>query len=289
MGEILVGTASWTDKTLLASGWYPPEARTAEDRLRFYASRFPLVEVDATYYAPPAERTALQWRDRTPERFTFNVKAFSLLTGHPTRVASLYSDLRGRVSARASVYAKDVADEVVEEVWERFLGALRPLYEAGKLGALLFQFPPWFTAGERSRAYVLRVKERCAPVRVCVEFRNETWLAPGEREATLEFLRRNDVAYVGVDMPQGHRSSVPPVLEATSDLAVVRFHGHSDKWDSNSVYDKFAYLYSEDELRSWAVRIRELAGRAKTTHVVFNNCCADHSQRNAERMARLLA
>ncbi len=289
MGEILVGTASWTDKTLLASGWYPPRAKTAEDRLRFYASKFPLVEVDATYYAPPAERTACLWRDRTPEHFTFNVKAFSLLTGHPTRVASLYSDLRARVPARTSVYLKDVADEVVEEVWERFLSALWPLYEAGKLGALLFQFPPWFTVGERARAYVLRVKERCAPVRVCVEFRNETWLSPESREATLEFLRRNDLAYVGVDMPQGYRSSVPPVLEATSDLAVVRFHGHSDEWDGGSVYDKFAYFYGEGELRWWAGRIRELSSRAETTHVVFNNCCADHSQRNAERMTELLA
>jgi len=283
MGEILVGTASWTDKTLPASGWYPPEAR-----LRFYASRFPLVEADATYYAPPAERAVLPWRERTPERFTFNVKAFSLLTGHPTRVSSLYSDLRARVPAKKSVYAEDVGDEVLEEVWERFLSALWPLYEAGKLGALLFQFPPWFAAGERGRAYILRVGERCAPVRVCVEFRNETWLSPENAAATLEFLRRNGLVFVGVDMPQGHRSSVPPILEATSDLAVVRLHGHSDNWTSGSVHEKFAYLYDEDELRSWAGRIRELSAHAETTHVVFNNCCADHSQRNAERLAELL-
>ncbi len=288
-GRILVGTASWTDRTLLASGWYPPEARSAEDRLRFYASRFPLVEVDATYYAPPAEKTACLWRDRTPAGFTFNVKAFSLLTQHPTRVDALYKDLRGRVPAKRSVYLKDVPAEVVEEVWERFLSALWPLYEAGKLGALLFQFPPWFPAGERNRAYVLRVKERCAPVRICVEFRNETWLSPENRAATLDFLSRHDLAYVGVDMPQGHRSSVPPVLAATSDLAVVRFHGHSDRWDSGNIYDKFAYLYSEEELSSWAERLTELGSRVPTLHVIFNNCCADHSQRNASRMAALLS
>ncbi|WP_106401115.1 DUF72 domain-containing protein [Actinocorallia populi] len=288
MGEILVGTASWTDRTLLESGWYPPEAKTAESRLRFYASRFALVEVDATYYAPPAERTVCQWRDRTPEDFVFDVKAFSLLTGHPTRVDRLYKDLREQVPARGSVYLKDVPARVVEQVWERFLGALRPLREAGKLGALLFQFPPWFTAGGRNREYVLEVKERCAPARVCVEFRNGTWLSPSDREATLGFLRRHDLAYVGVDMPQGHRSSVPPVLEATSDLAVVRLHGHSDRWDSSSVYEKFAYLYGEEELGVWAGRVRELAGRAETTHVVFNNCCGDHSQRNAARLAELL-
>jgi len=89
MGQIRVGTASWTDRTLIESGWYPPEADTPEKRLRFYARQFPLVEVDATYYALPAEQTAAAWAARTPAGFTFNVKAFSLFTQHPTRVAAL--------------------------------------------------------------------------------------------------------------------------------------------------------------------------------------------------------
>jgi len=288
MGEILVGTASWTHKTLLESGWYPPEARTAEERLRFYASRFSLAEVDATYYSPPAERTVRLWRDRTPERFTFNIKAFSLLTQHPTRVASLYKDLRELVPNSRSVYLKDVPTGVAEEVWERFLSALRPLHEAGKLGAVLFQFPPWFPFGERNRAYILQVKDRCAPLRICVEFRDHTWLDEANRAETLDFLTRHDLPYVGVDMPQGHASSVPPVLAATSDLAVVRFHGHSTRWESGNVDDRFAYLYGEEELRGWARRLEALAAGAAMTHVVFNNCCGDHAQRNAERMAALL-
>ncbi|MFD0688100.1 DUF72 domain-containing protein [Actinomadura fibrosa] len=288
MGEILVGTASWTDKTLLASGWYPDTAKTSEDRLRYYASQFPLVEVDATYYSPPAEKTACLWRDRTPDGFTFNVKAFSLLTQHPTRVAALYKDLRGQVPAKQSVYLKDVPDNVAEEVWERFLSALWPLHEAKKLGMVLFQFPRWFPCGERTRAYVLEAKERCAPVRICVEFRHKSWLDEKNRDATLDFLARNDLPYVCVDMPQGHTSSVPPVLAATSDLAVVRFHGHSSRWDSKNIYDKFAYLYSEEELQQWASDLKTLADDAATTHVIFNNCCADHSQRNAARMAELI-
>ncbi|TDB85979.1 DUF72 domain-containing protein, partial [Micromonospora fluostatini] len=81
MGEIKVGAASWTDRTLLESGWYPATADTPEQRLAWYARRFPIVEVDATYYAPPAERTARLWVARTPAHFTFNIKAFSLLTG----------------------------------------------------------------------------------------------------------------------------------------------------------------------------------------------------------------
>src|SRR5436305_9373518 len=94
VGQILVGTASWTDKTLLESGWYPDDATSAEDRLRFYAEQFPLVEVDSTYYTPPNERNSELWAARTPPYFRFNVKAFSLLTQHPTKVSALYKDVR---------------------------------------------------------------------------------------------------------------------------------------------------------------------------------------------------
>ncbi|MCW2887899.1 MAG: hypothetical protein QOE54_2135 [Streptosporangiaceae bacterium] len=288
MGDILIGTASWTDKTLLASGWYPPEVKTAEQRLRFYASQFPLVEVDATYYAPPAEQTVGYWRDRTPEHFTFNVKAFSLLTQHPTRPGALYKDLREKVPDKKNLYLKDVPDEVTEEVWQRFLDSLWPLHEAGKLGALLFQFPQWFPIGKHNREYILRVKERCAPMRICVEFRNRTWMTEENQAGTLDFLTSYGIPYVSVDMPQGHPSSIPPVLAATSDLAVVRFHGHSDKWTSNDIYERFGYFYSEDEVRDWAGRIRNLAQHAETTHVLYNNCRSDFSQRNAAQLAALL-
>src|SRR5690348_18381778 len=93
MGQVRVGTASWTDRTLIESGWYPPEANNPEKRLRYYASQFPLVEGDATYYALPAEQTARAWAERTPAGFTFNVKAFSLFTQHPTPVRALPAHL----------------------------------------------------------------------------------------------------------------------------------------------------------------------------------------------------
>lgn len=289
MGKILVGTASWTDKSLLASGWYPPEASTPETRLGYYAGRFPLVEVDATYYNPPARRTAELWRDRTPKDFTFNVKAFSLLTHHPTRPAALYKDLRAVLGEpKRSLYLRDLPEEVVEEVWRRFLSALEPLHESGKLGAVLFQFPQWFPPGAANRRYILHCRDRCLPMRVCVEFRNAAWMDAATRRETLAFLADNDVPYVGVDMPQGHPSSIPPVLAATSDLAVVRLHGHSEKWTSRIIEERFGYLYSEDELREWAEKIADLAARTVTTHVLTNNCCADNSQRNAARLTELL-
>jgi uncharacterized protein YecE (DUF72 family) len=294
VGEILVGTASWTDKTLLESGWYPPDATSAEARLRFYAEQFPLVEVDSTYYTPPNERNSELWAARTPAYFRFNIKAFSLLTQHPTRPSALYKDLRESLpedlAGKRNLYAKDLDTKVVDEVWERFLSALTPLHHAGKLGALLFQFPQWFTIRRSNKDYLLECKERVAPYRLCVEFRSATWFQNEETTGeTLDFLRSYGLPYVVVDMPQGHASSVPPVVAATTpDLAVVRFHGHSEKWTSNNIYDRFGYDYSEEELRPWAPRIRELATQTAETHVLLNNCYRNYAQVNARQLATLL-
>jgi uncharacterized protein YecE (DUF72 family) len=287
MGTIEVGTASWTDKTLLASGWYPASADTPEKRLAYYAKKYRVVEVDSTYYGPPAEQTSKLWAQRTPDGFTFNIKAFSLLTGHPTRVSAIYKDLRPDTDKK-NVYPGDLPAQAYEEVWTRFLSALDPLAEAGKLGALLFQFPPWFGIRRSNKDFLLEVSERCKPLTPVFEFRNASWFDGDNQEETLEFLRDHELAFVGVDMPQGHKSSVPPVLAATGKLAVVRFHGHSDKWTSKDIHEKFGYEYSRAELSEWAPRLRELAAEADTTHVLFNNCYRDYAQRNATEMLSLL-
>ncbi|MEU7847003.1 DUF72 domain-containing protein [Micromonospora parva] len=287
MGDILVGTASWTDRTLLDSGWYPQTADTPEKRLAYYARQFPLVEVDATYYSPPAEATGRLWAERTPPGFTFNIKAFSLLTGHPTRVSALYKDLRPETDKK-NVYPDDLPAQSYEEVWTRFLSALDPLVEAGKLGALLFQFPPWFTIKRANKQYLLEVARRCAPLRPVYEFRHASWFDGDNADETLAFLREHHLPYVCVDMPQGHRSSLPPVLAATADLAVMRFHGHSDKWTSKDIHEKFGYHYSKRELADWAPKLRELADEAGQTHVLMNNCYRDYAQTNAKTLAGLL-
>ena len=93
--EFLVGTASWTDPTLVKSGtFYPPWAKTARDHLKFYAGQFQTVEVDSTYYSLPSERNAKLWAERTPEGFIFNIKPFALMTQHPAEVSRLPKDLR---------------------------------------------------------------------------------------------------------------------------------------------------------------------------------------------------
>jgi uncharacterized protein YecE (DUF72 family) len=109
------------------------------------------------------------------------------------------------------------------------------------------------------------------------------------QEETLGFLAGHRLAYVCVDMPQGHRDSIPPVVAATApDLAVVRMHGHSDKWDSRDIHERFGYRYSEAELAEWAPKVRALTRDAAETHVLFNNCYRDNAQVNAQQLAALL-
>lgn len=290
MGKIRVGTASWTDKTLLESGWYPAEASSPDKRLRYYARQFPLVEVDATYYALPAEQTAATWAARTPEGFTFNVKAFSLFTQHPTPIRALPSDLREAAgkAGKDRVYLRDVDPDVASQAWDRFFAALEPLRQAGKLGAILLQFPQWFPISRTNKDYIAACAERAAPRQVCVEFRNHTWMTEDNQRETLDFLSERHIPYVCVDMPQGYPNSIPPVLAATSHLAVVRLHGHSDKWRSKDIHERFGYRYSDKELAAWADRIRGLAAEAEETQVLFNNCYRDYAQVNARQLADTL-
>jgi uncharacterized protein YecE (DUF72 family) len=289
VGQLLVGTASWTDKSLLQSGWYPAGVDSAEERLAFYASQFPLVEVDSTYYFPPTEKNSVLWAERTPEHFVFNVKAFSLLTQHPTKPTALPKEFRPAGTTK-NLYPKDLDAKVIDEMWQRFVEALLPLKDAGKLGVVLFQFPQWFPIGKRNKHYVLDCKERVQPLGMCVEFRNKTWMSEGNQAETLDFLTSYGLPYVCVDMPQGFTSSIPPVVAATSgELAVVRFHGHNDaEWESGSVQRRFAYLYSEQELTDWAPKLQELAQATKSTHVLMNNCHRDYAQTNAAQLAALL-
>ncbi|GGS86121.1 DUF72 domain-containing protein [Streptomyces chromofuscus] len=280
MGEILVGTCSWTDRALVGSGWYPVGRRDAEGRLRHYAERFPVVEVDAAYYALPAERNSRLWVERTPDGFMVDVKAFSLLTGHPTRGAVMPDGLPAD--------ARDPG--VLDQVWARFSAGIAPLRQAGRLGSVLFQFPPWFRPGARAEAFLAESARRTQGWSVAVEFRHPAWWRPERAEDTCALLARHGMAAVAVDMNRTLPSSIPPVTPVTSPrLSVVRFHGRSAAWGTGSKEDRFRYAYGEDELAEWVPRLRTLAERVERLHVLFNNCCADAAVRAAETMTRLLA
>ncbi|MBL7119441.1 MAG: DUF72 domain-containing protein [Dehalococcoidia bacterium] len=296
MAEILIGTCSWTDPTLIQSGrFYPEWAKSAESRLKFYASQFPLVEVDSSYYALPGEKTSRLWVERTPERFTFDVKAFRLFTQHPTPAVALPKDIREALPAsareKARLYQRDMPADMTDELWSRFESALLPLDSAGKLGVVLFQFPPWFYPGDEQRHYILSCQERLPQYRIAVEFRHNSWVNDKNRERTMSFLRDNDLPFVCVDEPQGFESSVPPLAEATSDIGLVRFHGRNrDTWEKPGIgpAERFNYLYGEEELGEWVPRIKELAGKTRQLHVLFNNCYQDKAVVNARQVGYML-
>ena len=296
MGDILVGTCSWTDPTLIESKrFYPDWARSAEARLQYYASQFPIVEVDSSYYALPNEKTSGLWATRTGDRFLFDVKTFRLFTQHPTPHQALPKDVRQALppesKEKTNLYPRDLPEELSDELWRRFEHALLPLDSAGKLGVVLFQFPPWFYPGNEQRDYILRCKEKLPQYRIAVEFRHNSWLNEKNVERTLAFLRDNNLPYVCVDEPQGFKSSMPALVEATSDIGLIRFHGRNrEMWEKKgaTATQRFNYLYSEEELKEWVPRIRELATRTRQLHVLFNNCYADKATVNAGQTKLML-
>jgi uncharacterized protein YecE (DUF72 family) len=295
--EVLAGSCSWTDRTLVEqSGWYPRRTMSAAERLGYYAEQFPLTEVDSTYYAPPSEHQARLWAERTPAGFRFDVKAYSLFTGHPTRPGSLWRDLREQlpadVQAKRNIYPKDLDSNGLDEAWRRFEAALRPLHDAGRLGSVLFQYPPWFVPARKNRAELDALRGRLPDYRVSVEFRSPMWLAEErDRERTLQTLEDHGLVFVGVDAPEA--SGLPRLFAVTNpELLVARFHGRSEStWASTagSAAERFRYLYSEPELEGLADSIAPVAQDARESHLLMNNCYRDYAVRNAAQLRDLLA
>jgi uncharacterized protein YecE (DUF72 family) len=294
---LFCGPCSWTDKTLVQeTDWYPRRTMSAEERLQFYAARFPIAEIDSTYYAPPAEQQARLWAQRTPDGFRFDVKAYSLLTGHPTKPQSFWKDLREdlpqAVREKRSLYASHLDPEMLAEAWRRFGAALAPLQEAGRLGAVLFQYPPWFHPSREHRAELEALRERLPPeYRVGVELRSPRWVTSDrDRDRTLALLRDQQLTFVCVDAPSV--SELPRLLEVTTpDLFMMRFHGRAnDTWKgrTRTAAERFRYLYSDDELEQLANRVAEVTGHARESHLLMNNCYRDYGVNNAAQLRAML-
>jgi uncharacterized protein YecE (DUF72 family) len=295
VANILIGTASWTDKTLIACGrFYPPEARSAEAKLRYYATQFPIVEVDSSYYGMPTPSNSQLWAERTPRDFVFNVKAFRLFTGHQTAPEVLHKDIQSALGQDLpkSLYYKDMPGEIRDELWKRFIEALAPLKAAGKLGAVHFQFAPWMLRNREGMAHVRHCVEKMPGHLLAVEFRNKSWFEGDNVEKTIAFERELGVVHTIVDGPQGFANCVPCIWEATSPkLALLRLHGRNkETWNIKSAASssRFNYWYSKDELAAMVPEIRHVAGLADSLHVVFNTNYEDQGQVNAKLMEQLL-
>jgi uncharacterized protein YecE (DUF72 family) len=293
---ILVGTASWTDKTLVACGrFYPPTCRTAEQRLQFYARQFPMVEVDSSYYAMPTPQVARLWAQRTPQDFVFNVKAFRLFTGHQALPTVLHRDLQQALGPHVgrSLCYEDLPREIREELWRRFVQALAPLKEAGKLGAVHFQFAPWVLRNRAGIAHVEHCVERMAGHVVAAEFRDGTWFHGEDLEKTLAWERSLGLVHTVVDSPQGFANCVPCVWDVTNPkLAILRLHGRNkETWNKKGLAAssaRFDYQYGADELAAMVPEIEHLATLAGHVHVVFNTNNEDQGQVGARMMRELL-
>jgi uncharacterized protein YecE (DUF72 family) len=283
------GIAGWIDKSLIDSRlFYPLSVKTSEERLNFYATQFSLVEVDSTYYGMPKPENSELWVARTPAGFTFDVKSFSLFTNHPTKPMALPKDIRDKLPENLrekNIYLEQMPDELVDESWDRFR-------EAGKLGAVFFQFPPWFLPSPRSLAYIEQCQERMFGFQVAVEFRKPEWLDARHRDGTLAFLRSRDIPFVAVDVPPGHTTSMPPVFDVTSSkLAVIRFHGRNhETWDVKGAPPnlRFRYDYTTEELAEWVPRIKEMERSAGQVHALMNNNYSNYSVKNAQQLEKLL-
>jgi uncharacterized protein YecE (DUF72 family) len=289
---VLVGTASWTDPEFIRAGWYPAEVKNdAAGRLRYYADHFPMVEVNATFYALPDVRTTAAWAERVPEGFRFHVKAHQVISGHPSEPGRLPTPLRelpAELDARGRIRrpSRELRDAVIDALLE----AVGPLGD--RMGAILVQLPPYVASGERQRAELGRILTRLAPARAAVEFRHRSWAAPGERERAEELLGAHGAAWVCVDAPRiDVASAMPPVVVSTSDtLAYVRLHGrNAATWTtSRTVAERFDHVYTDDEMGEWIDPVLDLAERAQEVAVVFNNNARDFALRNAARFTRML-
>lgn len=294
MTPILCGTAGWADKSLIGcKRFYPRGCSTAQARLAYYASIFPLVEVDSSYYALPSRTNSQLWAERTPDNFVFNMKAFRLLTGHQTGRETLPPDIAPHIpeTGKKNLYYRDFPPELLEEIWHRFFDALAPLEQSGKLGAVLFQFPPWLTSAPQGRAHVEECVARMNGYTTAIEFRHNSWLDDKHKSWTLGFEREHGITHVVMDAPPDVPNRAQTVWEATNtDLAFVRLHGRNTAtWNTTGALasGRFNYDYSDEELRELAIPIKTLAEQVKTTHVIFNNCFEDQGQRNARSLMQL--
>ena len=254
--QILIGTSGFSYDDW--RGFFYPETLPKKDMLAYYAQAFPTVEVNASYYHIPSPATFEQMARKVPDGFQFVVKAHKDMT-HST--------------------------EFLPESFRQFREALEPLQLRGMLGCVLAQFPWSFKATPQNRDSLKRFRDETADQRVVVEFRNAGWVS----DETFELLRSLDFGFCCVDEPK-LKGLMPPVVQATSSLGYVRFHGRNAVkwWQHEQAYERYDYLYEEEELADWVPRIQNLAEATEQTFVFFNNHYQGKAGQNAGMLADLL-
>lgn len=263
---ITIGLTGWTDHELIA----PNKKRQLED----YASHFPFVEMDTSYYAIPSEKNIKKWVDKTPTHFQFIPKAFYPMTLHKSWNKKTYSQ---------------------EKVFSIYQKNFQPMIDYGKIKAFLFQFPPFFHYTDKNLAYLKQVREWMGNLPIAIEFRHRSWYSTQNQNQTLKFLTDYDYIQVTVDQPQTPSNSVPTILQATNKkLSLYRLHGRNySGWlnastDANWRKTRTLYDYSPDELIELKTNTLKLAEQSQEVSVIFNNNSGHHAAKNAKELQKLL-
>jgi uncharacterized protein YecE (DUF72 family) len=265
---ISVGLAGWGDHDKIYNAGVKPQ-----ERLKEYNKYFSLVEVDSSYYAIQKDVLYQRWVSETSDNFSFLVKAYQGMTGHTRQK---YSD----------------AD--TEIMFHNFRESISPVLEAGKLKAVLFQYPPWFECNRNNVTLLQLTKERMGSIPVALEFRHQSWFSPEMREKTLLFMRNEGWIHSICDEPQVFPGSVPMVLKPTNEeLTIVRFHGRNmSGWTSNGTTNwrevRYLYRYSYEELLEWKENLTKLEEDTGEVCVIFNNNSGGDAASNALQLMDLL-
>jgi uncharacterized protein YecE (DUF72 family) len=219
-----------------------------------------------------------------------------LLTHHAALVESIPPEVRDTLTPalreRRQLYADDLPGRSLDTALDRFLASIAPVREHGKLGAVVFPFPSYFTPGTRALDYLEWLRGRSGDLPIAVELRHRDWVAGKQRDATMAFLAEHQLGYVCVDVPSGFDSSQPPLSVATTTTGFVHFHGrNADAWerDADSGDDRFAYDYKDADLEPWKARLEKLAGATKSVHVTFSGRTPEGAARNARLLVRVLS
>jgi uncharacterized protein YecE (DUF72 family) len=289
-GNILVGTASWTDPGFVER-WYP-KRMAAHERLAWYAQHFEMVEVNSTFYSVPDARTVERWCATTPDNFTFDVKLHQLFSFHSTQRKLLPPELQ-RIAQTDAKGKVNTSPELQDALLESFLRPISILQSAGKLGVFLLQLSPAFSPRKHELRELEALIEKLADYSLAIEFRNRNWAVGDQLRSTIDFLRGHRVAFVNVDAPAtDHFSIMPPDLDEITnpEFSYLRLHGRDAKayLTGKTVAARFNYDYSDKEIDDLAERSRKLAREVKDMHVVFNNNNLDYAPRAATRLRAVL-
>ncbi|KKK34100.1 hypothetical protein WN59_10950 [Salinicoccus sediminis] len=266
---IYAGLTGWGDHHDLYT-----DITNKKDKLATYSSNFPIVELDATYYAIQRTSTIEKWCSETPEKFRFVVKAHQYMTGH--------SDYRDHYDS-------------IKDVFAAYRDMLLPMEKAGKLAFVLLQFPPWFDCTHKNIRYVKYAITQLVPYKVAVEFRNQTWFSENYREETLDFLHANGAIHSICDEPQAGIGSIPFVARVTDRIAFIRLHGRNthgwtqkDRTSEEWRNVRYLYDYNRTELEWLKRQVEILAHKTKDIYIVFNNNSGGHAAGNAQDFLKMM-